>query len=376
MGPSSRPSRLSLRNLLPSPHKQETNHTIRMKHIFRIFLTALLILSANLNASAQMAVTDIFSQALQRLADLNRSAEWETTIQNALATLETVNESLNEARQSNKNWDFLTTANDWFTTAMDWKRFGKEEALLIGTYTDSIRDIKYMVSSGYLNPNYAMGIIRDMSRDMTDIVKTTRYMQGFFTAANNKSITNEEKLRQVRAYTDSLRTTRMGMNKVMSNIYGDLNQEITKAIMFEEMQRGIANSKTSINPPINNDKFSFDKIGFSLESKMPKTSKQVAQDIQTHFYNKSHIEQERQIVKDEVKKSLGGTTQANGPLYRLAQIIIVLLSALYMVINYVRVTKGEGGSKDALLKTMLGLLFGLGALGVLEAFFGSNPLFN
>ena len=347
-----------------------------MKHIFRIFLTALLILSANLNASAQMAVTDIFSQALQRLADLNRSAEWETTIQNALATLETVNESLNEARQSNKNWDFLTTANDWFTTAMDWKRFGKEEALLIGTYTDSIRDIKYMVSSGYLNPNYAMGIIRDMSRDMTDIVKTTRYMQGFFTAANNKSITNEEKLRQVRAYTDSLRTTRMGMNKVMSNIYGDLNQEITKAIMFEEMQRGIANSKTSINPPINNDKFSFDKIGFSLESKMPKTSKQVAQDIQTHFYNKSHIEQERQIVKDEVKKSLGGTTQANGPLYRLAQIIIVLLSALYMVINYVRVTKGEGGSKDALLKTMLGLLFGLGALGVLEAFFGSNPLFN
>lgn len=344
-----------------------------MKHIFRILLTALLILSANLNASAQMAVTDIFSQALQRLSDLNRSAEWETTIQNALSTLETVNESLNEARQSNKNWDFLTTANDWFTTAMDWKRFGEEETRLIGTYTDSIRDIKYMVSSGYLNPNYAMGIIRDMSRDMTDIVKTTRYMQGFFTAANNKSITNEEKLRQVRAYTDSLRTTRMGMNKVMSNIYGELNQEITKGIMFEEMQRGIANSKTSINPPINNDKYSFDKIGFSIESKTPK---QVAEDIQTHFYNKSHIEQEKQIVKNEIKKSLGGTTRANGPLYKLAQIIIVLLSALYMVINFIRVTKGEGGSKDSLLKTMLGLLFGLGALGILEAFFGSNSLFN
>ena len=328
-----------------------------------------------------MAVTDIFSQALQRLSDLNRSAEWETTIQNALATLETVNENLKESKLSNVNWDFLTKANDWFTTAREWKQFGQEQANLIGTYTDSIRDIKYMVSSGYLNPNYAMGIIRDMSNDMTDVVKTSKYMSGFFAAANNNSITNEEKLRQIRTYTDSLRMTRSGMNKLMSSIYGNLNEAIIKDIADEalktahaKMQEDMANARNiNTTPGLNTDKYSFDKIGFSIEKKTPK---QVAEDIKTHFYTKAHIEQEKRMVQDEVKNSLGKTTSANGPLYKLAQIIIVLLSALYMVINYIRVTKGEGGSRDSLLKTMLGLLFGLGALGILEAFFGSGSLFN
>ena len=84
---------------------------------------------------------------------------------------------------------------------------------------------------------------------------------------------------------------------------------------------------------------------------------------------KSYLKEEKwaSSAKQEARNSISPIKNAAVPFVR---IVIYVMAIFYISLNMLRVMKGEGQSRDALLKVALGLMFALIALSALTKFFG------
>lgn len=320
---------------------------------------------------AQAAVvTDPGSYAMDRLLDANRIAEFEQTFESSMNMLESMNELVKESGISNENWKWLTEGGKYFQKAQSWKRFAQEEVNMIRTYTNSVKNLKYLTSGGYIDPAYAARLITDLSNKATRGIKTVKYVTNFYTTANS-SMSATDKLKEIDRYADSIGYYRRGMNMLMTKTYKNLMERaeldgIMAARKAELMKADKDRLTTGINAIFTPGTAT---IGELAENRTPQWW---ANDIRTKYYTNSMINQEKEDVKAAVGQDL---TRPRTILYRVVEAIIAVLALLYTAVNLLKVTKGEGQSKDALLKVFLGLLFGAAALAILESFFGSSSIF-
>ncbi len=338
-----------------------------MKKLYIILSCTALLLIPYHKISAQMAVSDAINQFLSRFADANRIAEFEQTYNNAVQTLSSINETAKEMGITNENWQAIKGASEFIRNAGEWEQAANEINWYLRDYANCIKGIKNLVASGYMDPNYAMSYIRMLSGKTTDAVKTYNYFKKFYDTTHS-SLTANEKLEKMRSYRDSLRMTRLGMNKLFSSICNDITEQVGYDMFRQSIAGALGTSKVSAQEMMYVGGIQSAGV-FEIVNRTPQ---QVKQQIKK-YYSDADINREKETVKNAVRSEI---SPVKGPMYRLAQIIIILLSVLYTAINFVRVTKGEGQSKDALIKVFLGLLFGMIALGVLEAFFGTGTLLS
>lgn len=338
---------------------------------FLCFVVSVLSLSEERLMAQAAVVTDPGSYAMDRLLDANRIAEFEQTFESSMNMLESMNELVKESGISNKNWEWLTKGGEYFQKAQSWKRFAQEEVNMIRTYTNSVKNLKYLTSGGYIDPAYAARLITNLSNQATRAIKTVKYVSNFYTTANS-SMSATEKLKEIDRYADSIGYYRRGMNMLMTNTYQKLMERAEvdgamAALRNAELKKADKDRLTTgINTIFTTGTAT---IGELTENRTPQWW---ANDIRTKYYTNSMINQEKEDVKAAVGQDL---TRPRTILYRVVEVIIAVLALLYTAVNLLKVTKGEGQSKDALLKVFLGLLFGAAALAILEAFFGSSSIF-
>lgn len=329
-------------------------------------------MTANTGARAQVAVFDMINEALQRFSDANRAAEYASSAETAMATLTNLKTTYDEISKQTQNWSWMVDAADFLKTTTKYANAAKELEWTTKSYLNTIDMYNRMINYGYMSVPEGIRTTERLSAALLELVKEYKFTMGYVLTNTNKSMTAAEKLTQLDSLIKRFGRERLMAKSLMRDAYDKLEQDAIADRLAASKKNAIVKSDndTYLLPSQYKNGITNPSYQQAVKTSINKTQSEVTNDIKTRYFSSSSAKS-KQEVSDVVHSEI---SPMKSPLYDFVRIVIAVMSLFYIGFNLIRVMKGEGQSKDALLKAILGLLFGLAALSILQSFFGTGSL--
>ena len=355
----------------------------KYQHFIFLFIAPILLLVTNQHTlSAQIPVYDALNQALNNLSNATRAAEFEENVANIVSIQESFKVALQEMGVNTENWKNITEA---FTFIKDVPVYMKalnnaEEAVRAMTNTYEMN--KMMMTSGFTDINQGLRTSAILSEQLRDLVVNTKYLTQVAITNNNKALTAAEKIEQLDKHNQEFKKKIAMANRWTRDMYETIQQQADSYYFQRSRNQSLSAEIQKKKPLALNDGQVLaipDKKGKPYSSTLPSGWTPPGGAPKTLKIETKTIEDFQNEMKSQIKisswTSSASTFARNeisplkGMAIPFARIVIIFLAISYTALNMLRVMKGEGQSRDALLKVMLGLLFALITLSILQTFF-------
>lgn len=350
------------------------NSTMSVTSVFgRILLiTTILVAVFEQRAHAQAGVvidpTHIAETAAQGAA---RAEEFKAGYQNSLTTIKSLEAMLKEMGintklAENKVFKAIDSNMPFLDTYMSYAR---ELSLATQQAQHAIDLTSQLVSGKVLNYNQAMYIIKADADHLTNLMRTYKLNKDIMNVLRNDGYTNEEKRRHIQEARDTAgyysvffrNQIRQLDNIAATKKYQDaLNSVMAKAEAFNRVQtpgNGGLRGRAPIITPGDYSDIDMSGTNFGINTYWPSKGEWDAAVKKVMYQNPI----------EDGKTAAAEIARPKKAALRLVEVIIALLALGYTVVAFIKVTKGEHQSQDALLKVGLGLLFAAIVIVVLES---------
>ena len=336
-----------------------------------LLVAAILVAAFEQSAHAQAGVvidpTHIAETAAQGAA---RAEEFKAGYQNSLTTIKSLEEMLKEMGVNTKlanNRVFKAIDNNmpYLDTYMGYAR---ELSLATQQAQHAIDLTSQLVTGKVLNYNQAMYIIKTDADNLTNLMRTYKLNKDIMNVLRNDGYNNEEKRKHIQEARDTAGYYRVFFQNQIRNLeniaatrefQNGLNSVMAKAEAHNKAIGPSAGLRGSA-PTIVHGDYDYDYgkgYNYGINTYWPTKGQWKA--AIDKLMNQNPIQ--------DGKAAASEIARPKKAVLRLVEVIIAILALGYTVIAFVRVTKGEQQSQDALLKIALGLLFAAIVIVVLEA---------